>query len=154
MKTNGLALPFKPFTPDEICEMTSVHPTVLDAWMKDVLKPCLGDDGFTRGLNYMQTFAVFVGTRWLQEGAGAERVIPVVAMISGMTEGTLETECVAGRTWPVPATSDNQLPVGICVKPPANSTPARRLNLYVLHKEFLDRVERKFGDVTRVENKR
>src|SRR5438552_15002024 len=103
----NLELPFKPFTLDEVCRIANVKGPVLDRLMNTSatgrgLNLVRGDDGWSTGLDYMQTFAVFVANKWLEEGSGWERADDVVEYLSTMKVEFLDKELSEGRTFPVP----------------------------------------------------
>lgn len=131
-----LELPFKPFTADEVIKITGVSFSVLDHWMKNFFTLHRGC-GAT-GLEYMQTFAVFVGWRWHEEGAGADRVGKVIQYVCTLTPETMAKEFERGATFPVLG-----LTHPILVKAPSGSI-GQRLNLEVLFREFKHRLAVEF----------
>ena len=130
---NGLQLPFKPFTADEVQRITKCSMRVLDL-CQGVLHPRTGM-GAT-GLDYMQTFAVFVGQRWLDQGASEERAQAVVKMVARMGHNVLLQRIRGGDTFPCTPDMGPDIPAaGLMVRPP-NSKMGRDLNLKELYLEF------------------
>ncbi len=128
-----LVLPFKPFTFDEVQAVVRAETKVIDSLTLNVLKPKLGDDKMTIGLDWMQLFAVFVGARYLHEGAPLSRAQAVVTYLGGCLLLNLEAEIAAGRSFPAPrGTTGVQ---GCMVEPPPGAL-GRRLDLKVLLPEF------------------
>ncbi len=119
-----LVLPFKPFTFDEVQAVVRAETKVIDSLTLNVLKPKLGDDKMTIGLDWMQLFAVFVGARYLHEGAPLSRAQAVVTYLGGCLLLNLEAEIAAGRSFP--------------------AALGRRLDLKVLLPEFRAALERVF----------
>jgi hypothetical protein len=139
-----LHLPYKPFTLAEVAQITGA--SQVDTWA-DLLGPSIGDDLTTIGLSYMQTFGIFVGTRWLEEGAPAPRATSVAKYVAGLDFTAMEQELARGHTFPCPKSMmdrpllDRMRPwtAGILVKPP-NSRLGKTLNLSALHREFRQRL--------------
>lgn len=134
---------FKPFTDAEvasICFGSQINEWVrlLDWWLKK-LPPRIGDDGKSIGLEYMQTFAVYCGRRYLEEGAGQDRADRVVRMIGGMKFEGFMFDLEQGRDFP------NIRPPQMLVPAPS-SRLGRTLNLTVLHAEFRARLDRVFPE--------
>lgn len=146
-----LQLPFKPFTLQEVAKLTGASSRLIDVWADRVLPVRQGADG-TLGLEYMQAFAVFVGHRWLQEGAVPEKATPVVRFIGSITPNLLWQEIDAGTTWPVPREGNESvfkgasgLVRGTFVKPPAGPL-GQRLNLELLYTEFRNNLKTMFPE--------
>ncbi len=99
-----IELPFKPFTLDEVRQMTGVTGKLLDAWIKDgKVKQQFGEVGTLPGLDWMQTFAVFVAGRYLHENAGLERAEGVLDLLQYMERDALLGNVEAGHVVCVPA---------------------------------------------------
>lgn len=133
--------PFRPYTAAEVCAITGVAPAVLDAWMTRVLplrraEPGAGD---VVGLDDMQTFGVYVGRRWLDEGAGLARATKAMAVASGLTLEGLTVELAKGNSWPAAASGGPNL----LVVPP-KTVAGRRLNFSALMSEYRAAVRKVF----------
>lgn len=153
--TQQLKLPFKPFTLDETYAVTGVRTDVLTRWLKKgeelglLLKngdPTAGL-GHVTGIDYLQLFAIFVGWRWLEEGADWARADWVVKGTVALTPELLDEEFARGNTFPV--TTDEQGRHeprfgGVLVKAP-NSRLGKALNYRTLLAQFKDRLDRVFG---------
>lgn len=132
--------PFKPFTPAEVCAITGIDTKVLDAWMRHVLPVQRGEeDPSVEGLDWMQTFGVYVGKRWLEEGSGLERASMAMGFCAGTHLGHLQAEFRDGNTWPPHVRGMPKL----MVKAPGNKAGAT-LNLKTLYSEFLARIRTVF----------
>ncbi len=147
MNTNQDLPAFRPFTLEQVKAMTGVTTATLDAWTKEdakVLRLLSGEGAI--GLNWMQTFAVFVGHKYLMEGAGMDRAKRVVKFLATLVPDTLMQNINAGLCWPVPAEMD---PVnikhvsGVFVEAP-KSPLGNRLRLDRLGKEFQANVDALF----------
>lgn len=135
-----LVMPFKPFTRSEVESITQVDGKVVDMWWGSALEERVGDvAGFFPGLDYMQTFALFVGNRWLHEGAGLERATGVVIFVANLGKGVMESEFRAGNTFPAPTTRG-----GILVPHKRMGSLGERCNLEGLYREFQARIEAVF----------
>src|SRR5882757_7238684 len=124
-----LDLPFKPFTLEEVVRITKAGARTVDTWsMMLGIRSGLG----VVGLEYNQTFAIFVGQKYLDEGATA-----VVRMLSNTPMETIEDQVAKGNTFPVPhSLSVNEIPgKGMFIHAP-DSTLGKRLDLYKLLLEF------------------
>jgi len=73
---------FRPFTAEDIKAIIAaafgsrdgMHSTTLDSWMKQLgLRDGEGDQFGVVGLDFMQTFAVFVGWKYIQDGCPLQR---------------------------------------------------------------------------------
>lgn len=143
---NEIRLPFKPFTTDEIMAITGVNFAVLDHWLNMQVgsEGCLlpmqvGEDANqSRGLSWFQTFAVFVGNRFIHEGAPRGRAEQMVRAVQRMTVDYLVYNFDRGDTFYVPQ-------AGQMVKQPKGALGAR-LNLQTLYNEFLERVKKVFPE--------
>ncbi len=141
-----MKLPFKPFSLDEVHTLTGVKTAVLSAWLLHLLPVKRGEDHQnTVGLDYMQTFAVFVGNKYLHEGADNFRASAVVEFLAGIPLSHLEEEIEKGLCFPVPQALETQklmgLGRGILVECP--KTPlGRRLNIKPMLAEFKHNIER------------
>lgn len=134
---------FKPFTIDEVCQMTGVPPKVLDVFMESKLPIQSGDEG-TQGLNYMQAFAAMVGYKYLKEGSDHARALAVVGFVGAMDQKYMEQEFLFGRSFPVPPEMiPDRRAVGMLVAPP-KSPLGHRLNLKVIYGEFQEGLKRVF----------
>ena len=133
-------LSFRPYTLDEVSNVTKVPTTVLE-WLLKTL-PCLklrtGEDKVTVGLEHMQMLAVFVGNRWRDQGAPNEKVLMVTHFCCYLNIEGMEAEFAKGNTFP-------------CFEPPMLvKLPFPRpklyheLNLRKLWEEFCARVEAVF----------
>ncbi len=134
-----LVLPFRPFTVEEVRDITGLFANVLDRWWGKILPLKLGEDGVTRGLDWMGTFAAFVGRRFLDEGGDHQRAMRVARYVAGMTLPHVE-ECIKnGVSFPgVP-------PRGYAsMIPPPKSRLGRALNLSQLLGEFRGNLARVF----------
>lgn len=132
-KKQQLELPFKPFTVDEVCQLTGVKPTLLDVWMRSILKPQMGS--MTIGLEYMQTFTVFVAKKFLDEGADGDKVDGVMRALLTVSVENMAQSFRKGDTFPVP--HRNRMGHVCCVMVPAPKTRLGGvLRLDKLHAEF------------------
>ena len=93
-----LILPFKPFTIDEVRAITKAPSILIDAWVPKLL-PWKHGCGVS-GLDYMGTFAVYVGSRWIDEGSGSDRANKEVSALGSLTQDHMLKEFEAGRTFP------------------------------------------------------
>jgi hypothetical protein len=139
-----LDLPFKPFTDDEVRAITGVKPAELDFYMKFLTRRT-GDNLFTTGLEWMQTFAVFAADKFRQEGAPLDTVLGVLVMLAGVQLSDLEREAELGNYFPVPARPELGVLTGVFIPPPTGAV-GDRLRLDRLYKEFLAGVRRVFPD--------
>lgn len=133
--------PFKPFSLDEVKAVTGVAPGVLDAWVRAVLKIQLGCATF--GLDYMQTFGVYAGWRYLEEGAPRGRPEAVVHFVASLPHPTLLDELARGNSFPCLKGVDPSVPASVLVRAPSGPL-GRRLNLKTLYDEFRTRLTRVF----------
>ncbi len=134
----ALQLPFKPFTRQEVEAITQAPAQVIDVLWGKVLPERTGDVGFMPGMDWMETFAIFVASKWLHEGSGIGRAIGAAMFVGNFGHDEMVTEFKEGRTFPT-ATPQG----GILVKAP-DSAIGNRLNLEVLYMEFKDRLEQVF----------
>lgn len=153
-----LVLPFKPFTLDETYAVTGVRTDVLSRWLKKGAELGLllkqGDHaaglGHVTGIDYLQLFAIFVGWRWLEEGADWARADWVVKGTVALTPELLDEEFAKGNTFPV--TTDPQgrhePRFGGVLVPAPNSRLGKMLNYRTLLAEFKDRLDRVFAAKT------
>lgn len=140
VRDQRLTLPFKPFTRQEVESITQASGAVIDMWWGSVLEERVGDvAGFLPGLDYMQVFALFVGNRWLHEGADVGRATGVVIFVANLGKGVMESEFRAGNTFPTPTRFG-----GILVPHGRMGSIGERCNLQRLYLEFLSRVEAVF----------
>lgn len=135
-----LQLPFKPFTRAEVEAITQAPSQLIDAWWGNVLEERIADmPGVMPGLDYMQTFAVFVGHRWLHEGADLTRATGVVIFVGNLGKGIMLDEFRMGNTFPAPTPQG-----GILIPHGRLKSLGERCNLERLYKEFLSRIEAVF----------
>lgn len=135
-----LTLPFKPFTRSEVESITQVSGAVIDAWWGTILPEKVGDlPGYLPGLDYMQVFALFVGNRWLHEGADMPKATGVVIFVGNLGKGVMESEFKAGNTFPTPTRYG-----GILVPHKRLGSLGERCNLERIYNEFLSRLEAVF----------
>lgn len=132
-------VPFRPFTLDEVSRITGAYTGALEAWLKTILGLKLGDDRSTRGLDWMQTFAVFVGKKWLDAGSDRGRAARVVAFVSGLNERGMLAEFGRGNSFPCVTEGEPRM----LVRPP-KSKLGEELNLRALYREFRHNVRRIF----------
>lgn len=144
-KKGEVELPFKPFRLDEILAITGVSFKVYDHWLSmrvadaPLLPQQTGDDADkTVGLNYMQTFAVFVGFRFLHEGAPNGRAEAMVRAVQHMTVPYLERSFEKDLTF-------YDVNTGVMVRAP-NKPLGQRLNLRTLYREFLHNLHKVFPE--------
>jgi hypothetical protein len=145
---SGLILPFKPFTLEEVAQITGCKPQVIDCWVGVQLPLQRGDNPNDWGLSYMQTFAVFVGWKWLQEGADAQRANCVVAFVGNISREFMLQEFGKGNSFPGMVQVPNKVIGGppeirgIMVKPDRRQAIMRRLDLATHFDEFLTQIDR------------
>lgn len=132
-------LPFRPFTMDEVSLITGAYTSALEGWLKTILGIKLGDDRATRGLDWMQTFAVFVGKKWLDAGSDRGRAARAVAFTAGLNERGMAAEFAKGNTFPCVDEGEPKL----LVRAPASKL-GQDLNLRSLYREFRHNVRRVF----------
>ncbi len=146
MPQPALILPFRPFTIDQVYRIAGCPGKVLEQWVPSILPWRMGEDGFTMGLEYMQLFALFVGNRYLEQGAPRGRAESVVRYVADTNLDFINQEIARGNSFPVPVsmmTNASQQSNGCMV--PAPDTPlGRRLNLRVLLEEFEQRLKTEF----------
>lgn len=137
-----LELPFKPFTLGEVHQLTGADIRNVDTWANLLgLRQGLG----VHGLDYSQTFAIFVGQKYLLEGAPPERATAVVLMLGGTPIETIEVSIASGRSFPVPnSLSKDEIPGKGMFVPCPNNTMAIRLHLGALLAEFRANIKRVF----------
>ena len=140
-KQSDIALPFKPFTADEVKAITGAPNDLIDHW-GNVIGLKRGEVGFEQGFEWMGCFAVFVGWRWVQEGAGLERATPVVKCIANMAEGNLRWGIREGKDFPAPGTAGPTGTIGYLVAP--TTKLMRKLRLKDMLAEFESNVKRVF----------
>src|SRR5438876_7955320 len=94
-----LELPFKPFTLDEVAQITKAISTNIDTWSRFIgMRHGLG----VTGLEWCQVFAIFVGQKYLDEGASLDRATAVVRFLAEVKPPVLEAQLSKGNTFPVP----------------------------------------------------
>lgn len=138
--------PFRPFTPDEVQRITGTSARFIDQLLQYTLQLVTGDDMQTLGLNYMQTFAVFVADRWLAEGAPEEWARETCKAVAMLGVEEMLAEFRAWRTFPALASrafNDPRRRGIIMVRDPEGRL-GRELNLRRLYEEFLERLGRVF----------
>lgn len=143
----ALTLPYKPFTADEVFSITGVDQPHLDKWIIARLPLSVGC-GVT-GLSMMQTFAVFVGSKWIGEGADEDRAAAVVEYVGTLSEQAMRLSFETRRSYPVPRQQLGPVPRRVAMKhgmliacPDTNL--GRRLCMRPMWDEFLSRLERAF----------
>ena len=138
----SIVLPFKPFTLEEVAAVTGATAKQLDYWTLTAVPPTLGEDGFTVGLQYHQMFAVFVGVRWLREGAPLPKATAAVKAMGVVRMETLEFDLSEGRSFPALAETTG-LKKSVMIAPP--DTPlGRRLCLKKMLAEFKAQIDKVF----------
>lgn len=125
-----LILPFKPFTLDEVSAITGATSKLIDLWTRSILRPKLGEEG-TRGWDVMQAFGIFVGHKFLCEGASWDKGSSIALYVGTLTEQLLKTNLDKGCDFPVVEGSR-----GTLVPAPRNLRLGKALNLTVLLAEF------------------
>lgn len=95
-----LILPFKPFTLDEVSAATGITTKLLDLWTRSILPLKRGEDG-TLGLDAMQAFGIYVGWRFLQEGADHDKAASTALYVGTLPEKTLKDNLDMGFDFPV-----------------------------------------------------
>ncbi len=113
----------------------------------------MGEDGFTRGLDWMGTFGVFVAWRWMHEGAPPGRALEVLSYVAMLNLETLEGAYSRGDTFPVVGDQLRELcrqehvrmpPGGGLLVPAPSSSLGNRLRLDRLLEEFQHALQRVF----------
>ncbi len=135
----SLQLPFKPYRTDEVLAITGCSFGVLDKWLEKILPLQVGEDANqTYGLDALQTFAVFVGWLFLQEGAPKGRAEEYVKAVQMWDFPMFLREFEQGNTFLV-------LNPHTMVPAPKNSL-GQRLNLKRLMQEYIASVKRVFPE--------
>lgn len=147
----GVILPYKPFTLQEVAEITGCPGRAIDAWVEAGNLPLQrGDDPKNIGLSYMQTFAVFVGYKWLCEGAEPQRASAVVTYVGNISREFMLQEFGKGNSFPGMVSVPNKIIGGppeirgIMVKTDMRNPHMRRLDLATHFDEFLTRLDKVF----------
>lgn len=142
-----LDLPFRPFTLDEVQRMVKCPPALIDRWAGRVLVFKTGADGFTQGLSDMQAFAIFVGFKYLTEGAGYERADPIVLYVGNLEKEVMMTCIKRGSSFIVidRGPDGKQFGALIPISELGDSPLVRRLNLKILWAEFWENMHSVFG---------
>lgn len=140
--TQSIQLPFKPYRVDEVMAITGVSFAVWDAWVNaepPLLQLHVGEDADrTHGLTHEQCFAVFVGVRFLHEGAPRGRAETMVRAVQMWSLEMFEREFAIGNTF---LAVDSKVH---CMVPAPKSHLGARLNLKRLMAEFNHHVRRVF----------
>ncbi len=144
--TNELILPFKPFTLDEVKHITGVSANVLDKWTGlDDDKPLhLHRSGGVVGLDYMQTFAVFVGWKYIGEGADKMRSRAAVEAVANISRELMLQEFMDGHSF-LALSCQTGLSSHMFIEPP-NSRMGRALDCARLWREFENNIAKVFPD--------
>lgn len=132
-----LELPFRPFTADEVLMITGVSVKRLEHWVQFHLKIHAGCGAI--GLEYMQTFAVFVANKFLEEGSGQSKADDVLRFVCCMTPDQMTKWFAQGLTFPFIGMKPNKKRYGVMVKNPGGPL-GNRLDLKVLFAEFESRL--------------
>ena len=136
---DGLILPFKPFTLDELAAITGASTKMIDLWTQSILRPKIGEVEGTKGWDIMQAFGIFVGWRFMSEGASFDRASSVTLYVGTLVEKTLRQNLDAGCNFPVVKGSR-----GTLVPHPRENRLGKELNLTKLLVEFKANLERVF----------
>lgn len=139
VSNQGLQLPFKPFTREEVENVTQAPASLIETLWGRVIPERIGDVGFMPGLDWMGCFAVFVASKWLHEGSGVGRAIGAAIFVSNLGHDEMVAAIGKGDDFPTPTSQG-----GILVPHP-NSTLGNRLNLNILNREFRDRLDQVFS---------
>ena len=127
-----IELPFKPFNLSEVSLITRCPTKALEVWAETRLNMVHGSGAV--GLEWMPTFAVYVGARYLEEGAPGDTAGQVVGFVARYTLETLEKELARGYNFACPEMST-------LVEAPLNLPLGRRLRLDKLLAEFKARLK-------------
>jgi hypothetical protein len=141
-----LELPFRPFTLDEVKAITGCRTDILELWAERL--------GYRRGcgvegLEYAQVFGVFVGWRFLEEGAPAWRATEACEYVSLVPDSYLTEQLKEGNTFVVTRgcfPKDSGIRAGMLVRAPDNRL-GKTLNLKRLLEEFDHRMKKVFPNV-------
>lgn len=140
---NAVALDqFKPFSLDEVKQVTGCDTRLLDKLTSPV-------DGFlkvqqgcgTYGLDFLQTFEVYVAWRYLEEGGGMDRSLWAMKVIASLCLEGLEREYSKGNTFIV----GSDVGGAVLVQAPRNRL-GKTLCTRRLLEEFRARLDRVFPD--------
>lgn len=131
---------FKPFTLDEVKVITGCDSKLLDK----LTHPA---DGFLKvqqgcgsyGLDFLQTFEVYVAWRYLEEGGGMDRALWAMKVVAGLCLQGLEREHARGNTFIV----GSEVGAAMMVQAPRNRL-GRTLCTRRLLNEFRARLDQVF----------
>lgn len=147
MRTNAVDLDqFKPFTLDEVRAVTGCDSKLLDSLTNPV-------DGFLKmqqgcgscGLDFLQTFEVYVAWRYLEEGGGMDRARWAMKVVAALSLEGLEKNHAGGRTFIV----GSEVGGSMLVQAPRNRLGATLCTRRLL-REFRARLEAAFPSKTTV----
>lgn len=140
--SDEILLPFKPFTFGEVSQMTGIPAKMIDQWAAGILRPYISSR--TVGWDYNQTFAAFVGYKFLSEGSDVDRAASVVVYLNGIGLDVIEKNLLAGCNFPALYKDPlNGKPMGSLIPAP-NSRLGQTLRLDKLLVEFRAGVARVF----------
>jgi hypothetical protein len=134
-----LAVPFKPFTVDEVVKFTGCDLKLAAFWYENLPIAYKSEVGFKDGVDYMGAFGIFCGQRWWDEGAGPERSSMVVNFLAHVKQEWLEGSLEQGLAFPAFVPSDDGAK-GMFVQVP-DKPLARKLDLRMLYGEFKKRLK-------------
>jgi hypothetical protein len=131
---------FKPFTLEEVTRVTGCDVKFLDKVTNTV-------DGFLKlqqgqgvyGLDFLQTFEVFVAWRYIEQGGGMPRALWAMRVVAALSLQGLDREHAKDRTFIV----GQELGRAMLVQAPRNKI-GRALCTKRLMREFRARLERVF----------
>lgn len=140
---SNLILPYKPFTLEEVSSITGASAKMIDEWTKTIMPIQTGEDGLSKGLTYMQTFAVFVGWKWLSEGSDSYRAATITCYIGQLSLQVFDENLAKGCNFPVIVKNRKGKAVGTLIPAP-DKVLSQRLRLDKLFAEFKANIARAF----------
>ncbi len=134
------AMPFRPFTAEEINQITGCPPKFLDEWMTILGRK---EGCGVLGLDDIQTFAVFVAYRYMTEGAPTGRIMATMRSLAMSNLETVRRAIANGISFLAAPEHKWGVRRGVFVTPP-DSRLGRALDLAKLLPEFEAAVKRVF----------
>lgn len=135
---------FKPFTLDEVQQVTGCDVKLLEKLTKPMDGTLQLQQGCgVWGLDWLQTFEVFVAWRYIEEGGGMERALWAIHTIAALSLQGLQANHAKGLTFIVPEGAGRHM----MVKPPGGRL-GKALCTKKLMGEFEARLDKAFPQRT------